>query len=246
MEKATNTTNVKVEVKEGTETLKLIHEPMQTRKIHEWNKRDYDLESLQAVIDLVERKGTLENSMIFYSTSSIRVILDDSIQDRPLDHATYKFQISDELHNWKQVFGQRLKQKELVDFLKRLDDDEVQNREELIMNVRKLQVMTEIKGEYRYDDDGNVSVMYKESNGREGLMALPRYIFITLPILNEGDHKPTLELELELIKPKAEDEKPAIVITCPKLKKHMDDAVKCEIDKLKSALPEHLIIAGRD
>lgn len=239
-------TNVKVEVKEGTQELRVIHEPIQERRLHQWNPRKYELESLQAIVDLVKTKGSEENTVIFYSTSAIKVILNDSIEDRPLDKAEYRFQKSDELTNWQSILGSRLSQKELIDFLKRLDDKEVLEREVLISNIRKLQVMTEIKGDYQYDDEGNVSVMYKETNGKEGLMSLPKYVFIKIPILNECSYIPTLELELELIRPKAESERPAIVLTCPKLKRHIDDAVKHEVSQLKKQLPTYLILAGRD
>jgi hypothetical protein len=228
----------------GTETVRVIQEPMETRRVHEWNAQRYNMSSMQAVIDFVKRKGTVENTVIFYNNDDVRVILDDSIQDRPLDQAMYPFNLSDRFKNWGEVFGRRMNQKDLGNFLRRLELDELPDRDMLVANIRKLQVITEIKGDYEYDEAGNVSVMYKESNGREGLMALPSLIEPYMPILNESNYEASIEVELELIKPKSEDEKPGIILTCPKKDLYIKDAIEHEVHRLKEALPEHLILAG--
>lgn len=235
---------IQVRPQEGTESVRIIHEPVATRRIHEWNQQKYNLSSMSAVIDFVERKGTVENTVIFYNNSDVRVILDDSIQDRPLDQAIYPFNLSDQFKNWNEVFGRGMNQKKLADFLRRLELDELPDRDMLVANVRKLQVITEIKGDYEYDEAGNVSVVYKESNGREGLMALPSLIEPYVPILNESEYESSIEVELELIKPKSEDEKPAIILTCPKKDLYIKDAIEYEVDRLKKALPDYLILAG--
>jgi len=228
----------------GTETVRIIQEPLEVRRIHEWNTQRYNLSSMSAVIDYVRRKGTVENTVVFYNNGDVRVILDDSIQDRPLDQAMYSFNLSEQFDNWNEMFGRRMNQKQLADFLRRLELDELPDRDMLVANIRKLQVITEIKGDYEYDEAGNVSVMYKESNGREGLVALPSVIEPYMPILNDSEYEASIEVELELIKPKSEDEKPSIILTCPKKDVYIKDAIAFEVDRLKTALPDHLILAG--
>lgn len=228
----------------GTETVRIVHEPVATRKIHEWNQRKYDLNSMTAVIEFVKRKGTIANTVIFYNNKSIQIILNDAIQDRPLDTATYDFGYSEQFKKWLAILDRKMNQKSLADFLRRLELYELSNRDMLVTNIRKLQVITEIKGDYEYDETGNVSVMYKESNGREGLMALPSVIEPRVPIFNESGYETDIEVELELIKPKSEDEKPAIILTCPKKDLYIEDAIEFEVDRLKKALPNHLILAG--
>lgn len=239
-----NNPKIQIVPQVGTETVHIVQEPVATRRVHEWNPVKYNLNSMSAVIDFVERKGTVENTVVFYNGSDVRVILDDSIQDRPLDQAMYPFNLSDRFKNWGEVFGRRMNQKDLANFLRRLELDELPDRDMLVANIRKLQVITEIKGDYEYDEAGNVSVMYKESNGREGLMALPSLIEPYMPILNESNYEASIEVELELIKPKSEDEKPAIILTCPKKDLYIKDAIEYEVHRLKEALPEHLILAG--
>lgn len=237
---------ININLKEGTETLKVVYEPIQERKIHNWNPREYKLESLKAVVDLVKRKGSIGNTVVFYSIEKSRVIvvLDDSIQDRPLDISEYIFARSDDLKDWARLFGNRLSQKQLVDFLKQREDTEVPERENLILNIQKLKVITEIVGNYEFDDNGNISLMYKETNGKEGMMSLPNKFSICLPILNESDYKPVLDIELELIKPKAENEKPVIILSCPKLDRHIKNAIEYEISNLKTELKGYLLLSG--
>ena len=236
--------NIQINPQEGTETIRVIHEPVATREIHEWNTRGYELDSLQAVMNLVVRKGTREHTVIFYTEDAVRVILDDSIQDRPLDKATYAFTLSDQFDAWCELLNKRLTQRELVNSLKRLDANELPQRDQLIANLRKLQVATVITAGYEFDDAGNLNVAYRETNGREGIMALPNVINPDLPILNESDYQVMIEIELELIKPKADDERPMIVLTCPKKDVYIKNAVAHEVKKLKSNLPQHLILAG--
>jgi hypothetical protein len=241
-------TKINICPKEGTEVIRIITEPLQERKINEWNPKTYNLYSMKSVISLAQTKGSRANTVISYSDVSVKVILDDSIQDRPLDRAVYCFEKSQQLLDWEKIFDKALPQKDLVDFLKRRADSEFIEsefaREKLISQVQKIKFITEIKGEFEYDDNSNISVMYKETNGTEGIMQLPGQINICITLLNESDWLGEMFVELELIKPKAEGEKPVIKLTCPKLKSHMLENIMYEVNKLKTALPEYLILSG--
>ncbi len=63
-------------------------------------------------------------------------------------------------------------------------------------------------------------------------------------MLNESDYVAELEIELEVGKPKEPGQKPGFKLTCPRLARHIKDAVIYEIDKLKAALPDYNIMAG--
>lgn len=154
----------------GVHTIEL--KPYETKKIYEGNVRNYKANSMQSVVDLVKEKGSIPATVIAYDTDDIsracvQVIFDDTVQDNKLDKAQYDFQYSEDLKDWEDIFGKRLNQKELVDFLRRRDEDEVCHIDDLIAQIQKLKLMTTIMGDYQYDDDGNVSVMYKETGGEE-------------------------------------------------------------------------------
>lgn len=235
--------NQAIHIKTDKEVVRVINEEYQTRKVHDWNPRRYDIESMESLIQLVRAKGTPDKTVMGYTLNQVQTIFDDTIENRPLDKATYNFSHADELIDWRGIFGKRINQKELIDFLKRREDEEVENREQLIANAQKLKLVTKVIGDYTYDDNNNVSFFFESKDG-EGAVMLPSTIYVTIPILNESTYSATMEVEVELIKPKSEDEKPQIIFKCPKLKKHIKDAVKHEIDIMKKELPEYLILAG--
>jgi hypothetical protein len=172
------------------------------------------------------------------------VIFDDTIMDKPLDTASYHFQTSDELDEWREVFSRKLGQKHLVDFFKRRPDGEVEDLESLIAKLQKMKLVTEIVGDYQYDDRNNVSFFFKSKDG-EGSVALPTMFLITIPLLNESEYKATIEVELELVKPKSEDEKPEIVLTCPKLSRYIKEATKYEVNRMNEELEGYLILVSQ-
>ena len=236
-----------VDALKSLENVNFRYEPVQTRRIHEWNPMDYALHSTQAVFDFVERKGDMEKTIIFYSDANIQVVLDHTLQDRPLDRAQYNFQFSGSFESWRKIFDEKLSQKAMIDFLRRTGPYELcyGERDKLISNLRKFQFMTEIKGDYQLDENGNVSVMYKETGGAEGIATLPNRITLNIEIFNESQNETELELEFEVIKPKTEQDKLGFMFTCPKLSKYIRDARDSEVTKLKEALPNFMIIAGR-
>lgn len=201
------------------------------------------LQSLQSVLDLIERKGSLEASVVFYNDSNIQVILDDTITDRTTDTAIYQYSNSLAFTDWQRKFGQALQQKDLIDFLRTHPEDVMGGVDTLISAVSKLKITTEIVGDYQYDDNNNITFMFKSKDG-EGTAKIPATITLCIPMFNESDFIPAMEIELTLNKPKSETEKPTIVLTCPKLAFYRKSAVDFEVNKLKEALPGYLIMAG--
>lgn len=212
--------------------------------VHQFRGTDYWLDSTASVVQFVMTKGSIEHTVISYNDAAIKVILDDTVVDRPQDVATYGFTPSQDLVDWKAVFDRPLYQKEFVDFLKRRLPGEVRYVESLIASVQKLKVNTQIVGDYQFDDNNNFTFMFKSQDG-EGSVRLPSVVTVWITLLNESDHKASLDVELELRKPTSEKERPTFVLTCPKLPRYMKDAVQHEVKKLKEALPGYLILAGK-
>ena len=52
---------------------------------------------------------------------------------------------------------------------------------------------------------------------QEGTARIPNQFSIQIPLLNESDLIVPLEIELELFKPKSEDDKPMLKLSCPLL-----------------------------
>lgn len=215
-----------------------------TGQAYRFSGTNYSLDSIQAVIDLVKAKGSKENTVIFYDDNQIGVILDDSVMDRNQDKAVYDFAFSDDFREWKEILGVVMDQKKFVDFLKRRPVTEAHVTEPLLAQVQHLKLMTQIIGDYQHDDDGNTTFMFKTKDG-EGKGKLPKKIELNMVILKESDLAQLIEFELELKKPKSEEEKPLFIITCPKLQRYIKIATDHEVGKLKKALEGYLILAGR-
>lgn len=211
--------------------------------VFQFRGTDYKLESIQAVIDLVQRKGSPERTVLFYNEQAVSVILDDSIMDRPQDKATYGFTLSDAFAEWQNIFGRAMSQKSFVDFLRRRPVGEIEDLDQLLGTVQNLKIATEIIGEYQTDDINNITLMFKSADG-EGSAKIPRLLQVTLILLNESDFEQTIEVELEWQKPKAENERPVFVLSCPKVQRYIKEAVDNEVAKLKAALDGYLILAG--
>jgi hypothetical protein len=109
--------------------------------------------------------------------------------------------------------------------------------------VQQLKMATQITGDYSYDDRNNYTFAIKV-NDMEGTTRMPNIFEIHIPILNESDLIMDVDIELEIGKPKEPGQKPAFLLTCPKLSRYIKESVTHEIDKIKAALPDYNIMAG--
>ena len=230
----------RVHINPNSDTVTVLHGNI---NVHQFEGTDYVLESIASVIELVKWKGSKNNTVIFYNDNKVQVILDDALMDRPQDIAAYGFKWSDSFDEWRGVLDRPMGQKDFVNFLKRRPYDESHVVEPLLAQAQNLKLMTEIMGDYTYDDNNNITFMFKTKDG-ESMTKLPSLVTINLILVNESDFYQPIEFELELNKPKSENEKPSFILKYPKLQRYIKDAVKHEINKMKSALDGYLIMAG--
>jgi hypothetical protein len=230
----------RVNITPNGDTITVLHGDL---RVHQFSGTKYALRSIDSVIELAITKGSREHTVIFYTPTKVQMILDDSIMERPQDYASYEFAMSEAWKEWKAVLDKALSQKEFVDFLRRRPDGELSNIEGLLAVVQRLSLATEIVGDYRYDDVNNVTVMFKTKDA-EGSAKLPRTLNLSVILLNESEFISDVEIELELHKPKSEDEKPLFILTCPKLNRYWLDATEEAIDRMKDSLQGWMILAG--
>lgn len=223
------------------DTVTILHGNIE---VYQFKGTKYGLDSIDSIIKLVEQRGSKERTLIFYDDQQVQVILDDSITERPQDVVSYRFKLSDDLKEWQEVLDTPLNQKQFVDFLRRRPEKEIAEIESLLASVQCLKLATEIVGDYQYDDSNNITFMFK-TRDTEGSAKLPSVLNVYLALLNESNLVQCIEMELEMRKPKSENEKPAFVLTCPKLDRYLKIAKEYEINKLKHALEGHIILAGR-
>jgi len=217
-------------------------------KAYDYQGRRYIIDSTDSMIDLVIERSNPGEVIVFHNDDGIITVFNPGITERPPDTAKYCFDIAQDIQEWLDIVNHPkngLKQKDFLDFLKCKKRDQVPGVELLIAEIQKFKMATTITGEFDYEDDNNVNVVFKMKDG-EGNAKLPKVINLKMPIIENSDFIFDLEIELSVKKPKAEDERPEFSMKCPKWKRYWKDAVELEIEKLKDKLGMYgiLILAG--
>jgi hypothetical protein len=217
----------------------------QAPEVFQYEGFQYTADSTPALISLVKSKAVKDNCVIAYNENGFKVILDDKVIDRPQDRVTYKFKSSHQYEEWRTILerGAVFTQKQFIDFLRRREPEEVTDIDELIAAIQNFKYVTNISGDFTFDDRNNYTFAIKVGDA-EGTVRLPQFIFADIEIYNESGLVQNIELELEVQKPKGEGEKLLFALTCPKLPRYLKEAVQYEIDKVKKELDGYLIVAG--
>ncbi len=206
----------------------------------------YQAHSTEAFVSLVKAKASRENAVIGYIENGMHAIVDDTVQDRRQDTISYQFLNSQRFLEWGDILsakGITLNQKTFLNFLKRRDKDELPNLEELIFSVQNFRYVTNISGEASYED-GNNYVFGIKVKDVKGTTTLPKMIYPRVQIYNESEFFATLEVEIEVIKPKEAGEGLCFKLSCPKISRYVKDAAEFEVEQMKKALDGYLVVAA--
>lgn len=225
------------------DTLTILHG--EAARIYQYDGFMYQADSTSSLIDLIKSKGVQENCVIAYNDKGFQVILNDKVVDRSQDRITYGFKKSLQYQEWQKILenGFAFDQKGFIDFLRRREPSEVDNVDTLVAAVQNFRYVTNIAGDFTYDDNNNYTFSIKIGDA-EGVVKLPQCIYVNIEVYNESDFVQNMEIELEVRKPKSEGEKPTFVLTCPKLQRYLKEALDNEINVVKQALDSYLIVAG--
>jgi len=217
----------------------------QANKPYELKGYEYNADSVESLIALVESKGSVKSTVISYNENYVRVILDDTVISHSKDRLSYQYKLSQQCREWFNILtqGVTMDQAEFIKFLQRREPGEIIGIDKLMATLKQFKFVTNITGDFSQTDSSNYTFMIKVGDA-EGTIKLPQTFDVHIEILNESSFMQFVEIELEVKKPKSEDEKPKFLLSCPKYQRYYNDAVKAEIEKLKIALPNHLIVAG--
>lgn len=217
----------------------------QAPEIYQYDGFSYTADSTESLIALVKSKGVQENCVIAYNEAGFKVILDDKVLDRTQDRLRYDFKKSLQYKEWSKILesGFAFDQKSLLDFLRRREIGEIDAADAITAAIQNFKYVTNIAGDFTYDDNNNYTFGIKIGDA-EGTVKLPQYLYADIEVYNESGFIQSMEIELEVRRPKAEGEKPMFVLTCPKLARYLKDAFDNEINTVKGALDGYLIVAG--
>ncbi|MGL5512791.1 MAG: hypothetical protein ACRDBM_06070 [Sporomusa sp.] len=202
-------------------------------------------DSTDSLIALIKSKGVQPNTVIAYNEKGIKAILDDTVKDRNQDRITYEFKYSQQYQEWEKILtkGSTFDQRDFIKFLQRREPGEIDNIESLIVSLQNFKYVTNINADFSRENDQNYTFMIKIGEA-EGSIKLPQLITTNIEVYNESLFTQPMEIELEVYKPKSEGEKPMFALTCPKLQRYLKEAVKFEIEHIKTELDGYLIVAG--
>jgi hypothetical protein len=205
----------------------------------------YTANSTPALIALVKSKSVKENCVIAYDAKGFKAILNDKVIDRRQDRVAYEFQYSLQYEEWQKILenGYIFDQKNLIDFLKRREYEEIEDVDQFICALQNFKFVTNITGDFSFDDRNNYTFAIKVGDA-EGTVKLPQIVKASIEIFNESGFCQDIEIELEVKKPKGEGEKPLFALACPKLSRYLKAATDYEIGRVKQELDGYLIVAG--
>ncbi len=214
-------------------------------RVYQYNGFEHTANSTDSLIALVKSKSNQPNCVIAYNETGIKVILDDQVQDRKQDRIIYNYKISQQYEEWRKILtnGVVFDQKEFIKFLQRREPGEIVDIEKLIVSIQQFKYVINITGDFTREDDHNYIFMTKIGEA-EGSVKIPQLLIANIEVYNESGFLQPMELELEVHKPKSENEKPGFLLTCPKLSRYLKAAVNFETEHLKNELDGYLIVSG--
>lgn len=187
-----------------------------------------------------------DSCIVFFNDSGFKAILDDRVQDRPQDRVVYSFQQSVQMKEWADVLGERGKVfgiKDFADFLKRREEGEIQDLENLLYAVQNFKYVTNIEGDFTFEDRNNYTFNVKV-NEAETTVRVPKVLVVSLEIFKGSGFKQDVEIEIEVHRPKDPSEKPGFLLSCPKFGRYHETAKEYEFSQLAVLLEGYLVVAG--
>lgn len=215
-------------------------------EIFQYHGFQYEASSVKGFVELVKAKGVQDRAVVFGHGKGFYAVLDDSVQDRELDTVTMPFTYSVICREWLQILesGQVLNLKEFIDFLKRRNDGEIENIDELIYNIKNFKYVTNISGDFTYDNRNNYTFMVKAQDA-EGTVRIPQSFIIKCEIFKDSGREQMMEIELEIQKPKSPGEPLLFQLSCPKFPRYLQDAKEELYDSMKKELNGWLVVEGK-
>lgn len=200
----------------------------------------------QSFISLVDAKANKFQAVIFANDKGFSAICDDSIEDRPWDRISMKFEFSTQAKEWQEILenGKVFSIKNLVDFLKRRDEKEIDNLDELLYAFKNFKFAKSIIGDFSYDDRNNYNFALKVNN-TETTVRIPAVVQANIEIFKGSGFVSSMDIEIEVQEPTTSSEQPLIFLSCPTFPRQYEKAKEVEIETLRQGLPDWLIVEGQ-
>ena len=210
-----------------------------------YNYRAYSTDSF---CRLLKAKATdISAAVVFVRDDGFGAIVDTRIEDRPQDSIHQDFRFSTQTVEWMDILisGKVFTIKQMIDFLKRREPDEIENIEALLAAVKNFKYVVTTEGDFTRDDNHNYVATIRVGTA-EGTVKIPDHIYANLEIYEDSQMPQEIEIEVEIHFPKNEkDGQPGFRLSCPKFTRYLEKAKLNEYGVLRRELNGFLIVKGQ-
>jgi hypothetical protein len=234
---------IKLDLKEG-ETVFRTGEAPEIFQYRGYSYRAYTTDSFCRLLKYGAEDA--KRAVVFETKKGFRAVVDCAVHDRPQDRVLYDFALSVRAEEWKEIFeaGRAFSVKQMVDFLKRREPDEIEDADAFMAAAKNVKYVIRTEADFSRDDDHNYVVAIRVGEA-EGTIRVPECVYVRIPLLEGSDFVQRVEVEVTIHRPKDEkDGAPGFFLSCPKYARYFEKAREAEIVRLESALDGFLVVQG--
>lgn len=236
--------STKIEVK--SDASEIIVREGKAPEIFVFAGRKFVAGSHRSFVELVKSKADKDNAVVAYNASGAKCIIDDKVVNMPFETIKYEYSLSIQAKEWGEILfskGRVFEQKNIIDFLKIRTEEELPIVDTLLNSIKNFKYALKISGDYTFDDRNNYTVAIAVGE-MEGTIKIPTLIEMQMELFEESGFKQIFEIEIEILRPKSENEKPLFKLSCPKYLRYEKEAKDNILEKIKADLAGYLVVAG--
>ncbi|MEG1825441.1 MAG: hypothetical protein RRY12_01405 [Cloacibacillus sp.] len=206
----------------------------------------YEALDVKSFCRLVKEKGILDYAVVFGNKDGFHSILDDTVIHRSQDTVTMPYTYSVQMEEWRPVLesgGAVFKLKELIDYIKRSDNQTIENFDTLLDSIKNFKYVSNITGDFTFDNRNNYTFCVKVKDA-EGTVRIPQVFLANIEIYKNSDWFQWMEIEIEIEQPKQAGEQPLFQLRCPKFHRYLQEAQENLFDQMTQELNGWLIVQG--
>lgn len=228
-------------VRHGSHYEEVTKTPIKPVRTHA--DRQYSIRDTESFIAYVNRYGKDKDGIIFYNDKGLKMLFEESNRK---EFVSLPFGSSLELRSFLGEYGtsKEFTQKQFFKVLETFSDCLGEQAKILLPSVERLRLDSQIEFESNIDPHDMIFT-YKDKAGLQ-TTHIPKKLVLTLPYFEGSNILIDLAVDLEVSKPRNENDKPYFTLTDPKAERTERDALDEEINVIKDGLPEWMFVHGKE
>lgn len=206
---------------------------------------------LGAFLAYLKRWSKVETAAIFYTKTAVVCLLDDRRDLKPgadPDSVKFAFTRPSLAKKWLAIFGKPMKHDAFREFLEERYPEITGSANgkagaDLFTLIANLSISKSFTYDGAITDRNNYKIGFTTATGGD-TVNIPKWVTVTLPLMEGLDRTYNLVAKLELEVPKTEGEKPTFTLKVPDLDDVFELVAKDAMAVVAEALPGYLITYG--